>query len=467
MDRLLSLSLVDGQLPAVVWAIVAVALALALGWRTRRWRLIGIPAASVVAIVAMIAMHVLIDLDGVADNPVPTYLSVAVALSGLALGVLIFGWTTARWWRRAISLFAVCVCLFAAALGLNRWTGYFATVDSAWEQVTAGPFPNQTDEEDLVAKAEDTQKWHELPAKGSVVPVTIPSSASGFEHREEFVYLPPAWFATTPPPQLPVVMMIGGQHNTPEDWLRAGHAVSTIEQFAAAHEGNAPVFIFADPSGGVTIDTECVNGSRGNAADHLTKDIVPFMTEKFGVSPNPKNWGIVGYSMGGTCAVDLVTMHPELFRSFVDIAGDKSPNSGTKEGTIKRLFGGNADAWATFDPSTVMAKHGPYTGVSGWFAVAESLPPDTGPAEAKTEEAKQRDAAENLCALGKQNDIDCAVVTAYGMHDWRFAPKVFVDALPWLAGAIGTPSVPQIPLPGSEPLPTPPADPTAGAKPSG
>ena len=79
-----------------------------------------------------------------------------------------------------------------------------------------------------------------------MVPVNISDTASGFRHRGELVYLPPAWYATNPPPPLPTVMMIGGEFNTPADWLRAGNAVKTIDDFAAAHGGNAPVFVFVD-----------------------------------------------------------------------------------------------------------------------------------------------------------------------------------------------------------------------------
>ena len=60
----------------------------------------------------------------------------------------------------------------------------------------------------------------------------------------------------------------------------------------------------------------------------------------FGV--NSANWGVLGWSMGGTCAVDLTVMHPELFSTFVDIAGDMGPNAGTKEQTIARIYGGDA-----------------------------------------------------------------------------------------------------------------------------
>jgi S-formylglutathione hydrolase FrmB len=298
-----------------------------------------------------------------------------------------------------------------------------------------------------------------------VVPVTIPSDGSHFKHRGELVYLPPEWFSTTPPPPLPTVMMIGGQFNTPADWTRAGNAITTIDDFATAHDGEAPVLVFVDSGGAFNNDTECVNGVRGNAADHLTKDVLPFMVSVFGVSPHQSNWGVAGWSMGGTCAVDLTVMHPELFSAFVDVAGDFFPNAGNKAQTIARLFGGNADAWAAFDPTTVMNRHGPYREVAGWFAISSDGPPaphhdpqmtDSGAIrlaarDAAANPSNQTAAAYSLCGLGRANGIDCAVVPQPGKHDWPFAERVFAAALPWLAGQLGTPGVPRTPLPAASP----------------
>ena len=56
------------------------------------------------------------------------------------------------------------------------------------------------------------------------------------------------------------------------------------------------MLVFVDPGGAFNNDTECVNGTRGNAADHLTKDVVPFMVSNYHVSPNQANWGAVGWS---------------------------------------------------------------------------------------------------------------------------------------------------------------------------
>ncbi|OHV04818.1 alpha/beta hydrolase [Mycobacterium talmoniae] len=447
-----------GWLPLTVQCVAVLVLLAAIGWRSRRWRRLWLPVAAVLGVAAAALVHWYIAANGLADDPAPTALWVWIALTGLAAAVAALGWRSARWWRRGASALAVSACLLSALLALNLWVGYFPTVQTAWNQLTAGPLPGQIDRSTLEAMTAAGT----LPRQGRVLPVTIPADASHFRHRGELVYLPPVWFTHTPPPSLPTVMMIGGEFNTPADWLRTGNAVQTLDDFAAAHGGNAPVVVFVDSGGSFNNDTECVNGPRGNAADHLTKDVVPYLISDFGVSPRRENWGIVGWSMGGTCAVDLAVMHPDLFSGFVDIAGDLGPSSGTKAQSIARLFGGNADAWAAFDPTTVMTRHGRYTGLSGWFDVnatrgAASSPTTVvpiaetaGPAS-PTPASEQLAAAQSLCRLGRTVGIDCAVVTQPGKHDWPFAAQAFRAALPWLAGVIGTPGVTRVGLPLSSP----------------
>ena len=58
-------------------------------------------------------------------------------------------------------------------------------------------------------------------------------------------------------------------------------------------------------------------------------------------------------------------------------------------------------------------------------------------------------AAQTLCNLGSEYGIDCAVVPEPGKHDWPFAARVLGSSLPWLAGQLGTPEVPAVPLPGT------------------
>ncbi|WKG01143.1 alpha/beta hydrolase family protein [Mycolicibacterium sp. HK-90] len=435
------LSLMHGWVPTGVQVITAVVLIAAIGLRTHRWALIWLPFAAVVGGILVAGTNWYIESEGLAGNPPPRSLWVWIAMTGVAVVVLIAGWRGSRWWRRGTAALAVPLTLLCTALAVNLWVGYFPWVQTAWNQITAGPLPDQTDQVTVAA----LQRQGTIPARGSVVPVEIPNTASGFRHRGEYVYLPPAWFAANPPPQLPTVMMIGGEFNTPADWMRAGNVIKTMDDFAAAHHGYSPVLVFVDPGGTFNNDTECVNGVRGNSADHLTKDVVPYMNSHYGVKPAAAGWGVVGWSMGGTCAVDLAVMHPELFSAFVDIAGDIGPNTGTKAQTVEHLFSGNAAAWEAFDPTTVINRHGPYERTAGWFDVNDTSSAAR-PAGRGNDQAK---AANALCALGSAHGIDCTVVTQQGTHDWPFASRAFTTALPWLAGALGTPQVPAVGLPQS------------------
>jgi S-formylglutathione hydrolase FrmB len=436
-------SLMHGWAPVTVQVIAAVVLGCAIGWRSYRWRVRFVPVAAAAGVALALAVHWFLGSAGMAGDSAPPTLWLWVALSGLATGVAGWGWLSASWWRRGASMLAVPLCLLSAALVLNGWIGYFPTVHTVWSQLTSGPLPDQTDPATLTAM----QLKGVRPANGAVVPVTISAASSKFKHRGELVYLPPVWFASNPPPRLPVLMMIGAELNTPADWVRAGNAAGATDDFAALHDGNAPVLVFVDSGGEFGIDTECVNGPRGNAADHLTKDVVPFMISKFGVSPERANWGVAGFSSGGTCAVDLAVMHPELFSVFEDIAGDLSPNSGNREQTVARLFGGNPDLWAAFDPTTVMTRHGPYTAVSGWFSIPGTPGVDGVTRDAVGNPEGQDIVAGSLCAIAAANGITCAVEAQPGSHDWPFAAKAFTAALPWLAGQLGTPGVPRIALP--------------------
>lgn len=423
-------SLTHGWLPVTAQVVAAAAVAAAVGGRRRAWYTRWLPWAGLSGIGAALGTGWYISSQGLSDatNPAPRGLWLWIALTGAAVAVLVLGWRAARWPRRTAAALAVPLCLACAALALDQWTGYVPTVQSAWNQATEGPLPDQTEPTVMTAM----RIRHAVPARGTVVPVDTGAAASGFRHRREFVYLPPAWYASTPPPRLPTVLMIGGEFNTPADWIRAGEAVTTIDRFAAAHRGYAPVFVFVDAIGTFNNDTECVNGPRGNSADHLTKDVVPFLVANYGVSRDPAHWGVVGWSMGGTCAVDLTVTHPELFGAFEDIAGDLAPNAGNRTQTVDRLFGGDAGRYAAFDPTTVMTRHGRYDGVAGRFDV-----------NADVNARSQAAAANSLCAVGRANGIDCSVVTQPGKHDWPFAAHAFAAALPWLAGRLGTPAAAQ------------------------
>ncbi|MCV7344730.1 alpha/beta hydrolase-fold protein [Mycolicibacterium rhodesiae] len=445
-------SLLGGWLPLTIEIVAAIALIVAIGWRrSRRWWLLWLPVCVVVGLLGALAARMYVNSEGLASDPAPFYLWVWVGVFAAGIAVAILGWRGNSWWRRGVAVLAIPLTLVAALLALNKWVGYYPSVQTAWGALTAGPLPNQIDAADLPGLRNTVQ------TAGKLVEVDIPSDASGFKHRSEYIYLPPAWFAGATPPRLPVIMMVAGEFNTPADWIRTGNAMPIIDGYAKDHGGQAPIFAFVDSGGSFNNDTECVNGPRGNAADHLTKDVRPYVAEHFGASDQAANWAVVGWSMGGTCAIDLTVMHPDLFSTFEDIAGDHGPTSGTKEQTISRLYGGDAAKWDEFDPRTVMMRHGPYQGVAGWFEDTVTPTNTASPygggsghrpqSDAPTgfgghDEFKDSDeagAADDLCATAKTVGISCSVHRIISFHTWQFAERAFSDALPWLAAQIKTP----------------------------
>lgn len=449
-------SLLDGWFPLTLQIVAVVLLVAAVGWRTRRWRFVWVPVSVIVAVVGALLVHLYFDSQGLATDPAPWQLWIWVGVTVGALAVLIVGFRSARWWRRMVALLAVLAAALTTSVVLNQWVGYYPTLSAAWGAITAGPLPDQVSP-DALGSMRNTDR-----TTGAVVPITTTDDVSHFAHRTEYVYLPPAWFHGATPPALPVVMMIAGEFNTPADWMRTGNAIPVVDAYAKQHDGNAPVLVFVDAGGSFNNDTECVNGPRGDVATHLTDEVRPQVISQFHTSSAAANWGIVGWSMGGTCSVDLTVMHPDLFHSYVDIAGDAAPVAGTKQQTIDRLFGGDAAAYASFDPATVMQEHGPYIGVSARYEEADQTgmprwrgqhgsghhrppggwkPPSQGGAGLGGRQdggsANQGQEAVQLCAENRAVGISCSIDNRPGRHSWQFASTSFQDSLPWLSHEIG------------------------------
>jgi S-formylglutathione hydrolase FrmB len=448
-------SLIRGWLPIALQVVAAALLVAAIGSRSRRWRLRWLPVACGVGVVVAALAYWYNDYQGWGSDP-PWGMWAWIAVTGFAAAVAVAGWPSAAWWRRAVSLVAVPLAALSAADVLNASLGYLPTVRAVWEMAAGTQPPGWIDQSALAAM----QRNGVRPSHGTIVSLAIPADRSGFAHRDELVYLPPAWFESTPPPRLPAVMMLGAELSHPGDWLDAG-GLGILDDFAANHRGTTPVFVFPDPSGAFANDTECVNGSRGNAADHLTKDVIPYLISHFGVSPDPENWGAVGWSTGGTCALTLAVTHPDLLRSFVDLDGQLGPNAGDKAQTVTRLFGGDANAWAAFDPKTVVEARGHYDGTSAWLGVSDQTSTvyrsgRAGDAAAvdssgdwDTSSEDHARTADQLCQLLGAHGIECAVSSYSGAHDFPSAANGLAAALPWLAGRLGTPSAAHAPLPGA------------------
>lgn len=378
MGSLGSASIVDGP---VVWAVYALAVLLALGllalrpnraWIRGRWITVCV-VAMLVGAVAGAALTWFTDdalnLFGVSFSLV-TRFWIAAALAGVALGLgsVVAG----RIRRKLLGAAGVVVFLAAGAMSVNIDIGTYPTLqslagESPYDASTLPPLGAVVDlPEPLLAS---WQPPADLPATGSTSSVHIPGTVSGFTPRDGLVYLPPAALVAHPP-ALPVVIALSGQPGAPSDPLVSGHLTESLDAFAKAHNGLAPIVVSADQLGAPENNPMCVDGALGNAATYLTVDVVAWITAHLPVASAPGNWAIAGFSEGGTCAIQLGAGHPELFGSLLDISGELVPTNGSSaEATIGSGFAGSAAAYTAAQPLTILKERSPYADSFAVFAV--------------------------------------------------------------------------------------------------
>ncbi|MFI5735366.1 alpha/beta hydrolase-fold protein [Kribbella sp. NPDC051587] len=414
------ISLLGGWFPATLEVLAVGLLIVAIGWRDRRWRVRILPLViGLSAVGALLASYPGAQLLGITD-PLPFGVWLWFGIGLTALVVLIAGWRGAQWWRRGVAVLAIAVAALVCGNQVNQFVGYYPTIDAAVNDWTDAPLPGEVS---MTGLAHDSG-GRTLPKTGKLVSVNIPATYSGFKHRPELVYLPPVWFRSAKHhPTLPVVEVIGGERGAPADWVRLGNAVDTADAFARKHHGVAPILVFVDATASFDNDTECVDGPRGNAATHLARDIPQYVETTFGASRNPAQWAVAGFSMGGTCAIDLVVEHPDVFTHFVDISGDLEPNSGDDHDTLVQLYGGDVALEQANEPLKVMHAHGKYLGVSGAFLTSTA------------EKTHQRE-AHMLSKAAAKVGIPTTVQVSPGSHVWQFAGPAFAKSFPWLVSQL-------------------------------
>ena len=105
-----------------------------------------------------------------ASEPAPWQLWLWVGLSGLAIVIMVAGWPGTDRVRRGRTLFAASFALLSVGLTVNAWIGYSPTVYAAWNQLTDGPLPGETDWATMVAMQGGPMPGHGVPCGWTSTP---------------------------------------------------------------------------------------------------------------------------------------------------------------------------------------------------------------------------------------------------------------------------------------------------------
>ncbi len=420
-------SLLGGWFPPFVAAVAWAALALGVAWWRRAWWHWIVIAAATAATMAVGAW--LLNVPAMVGGTFPASFLVWVGLPLFAVGAVVWQWSRVRLGRRVVAVVSVPLLVIFAALQINAHYSYLPTVGD----VVGAKLTGEVSVRELSPIGATLSRRHRssravsaAPSTGVIAQVTIPGIRSRFHARAAYVWLPPAWFNASRP-ALPVLMLLEGTPGTPADWFRGGHALELANRWAAAHHGFAPVIVSPDINGSLTGDTECV----GAAETYLTVDVRTYMRDRFGVSLAPENWAVAGLSEGGTCALDLVARHPNLYRTFGDFSGEQAPALGPYKTTLQTLFGGSVAALRAHDPRTWFAMD-VSNGVAGFVSVG------TGDRGYVPQEQRVVDAA-RAARLPVTFDL-----LPDGGHNWTTDARALRDAYAWIVARLenGNPATP-------------------------
>jgi S-formylglutathione hydrolase FrmB len=227
----------------------------------------------------------------------------------------------------------------------------------------------------------------DLPGGGVLRRAGIPGTSSGFASREAYVYLPPAYQAS-PRPALPVLVLFAGQPGAPADWLTGGALRSRMDQYAAAHQGVAPVVVVVDPNGSASGNTLCMDSMIARADTFLAEDVPAWINRTLDVDPDPQQWAAGGFSFGATCAVQMVTRHPDVYSSALAFSSEQEPAlAKEREKTIAAAYGGDTEAFDRQTPLRLMREHR-FEDHAIYFAAGERDPEFVGYLEVLSDAAR-------------------------------------------------------------------------------
>ncbi|MEV0180250.1 alpha/beta hydrolase-fold protein [Streptomyces sp. NPDC050625] len=153
-----------------------------------------------------------------------------------------------------------------------------------------------------------------------------------------FVYLPPQYFQKAYARQrFPVIVTLSGYPGSIFNLAEHLRVSQTAGELQKSGRMQPTIMVMIRPTIAPPRDTECVDVPGGPQTEtFLAKDLPEALKSAYRVGHDASAWGVMGYSSGGSCALQLTMRNPGVYTT----AGALSPDYKVKDDpTTGNLFG--------------------------------------------------------------------------------------------------------------------------------
>ncbi|WP_328384916.1 esterase family protein [Streptomyces sp. NBC_00400] len=242
-----------------------------------------------------------------------------------------------------------------------------------------------------------------------------------------YVYLPPQYFQPQYARQrFPVVVALSGYPGG--TFLLGQHLRLPQTAGRLIREGTMQptVIVMLRPTIAPPRDTQCVDVPGGPQAEtFFARDVPDALKSRYRVGHDPGGWGVMGYSSGGSCALQLAMRHDRTYTSAAALSPDYKVSN---DPTTGNLFGEGRDRGRRRQEHDLMwrLRHLPAPRVDVLVGTS------------RTGEKNYPAARAFLAAVRPPMKAD-SIVLAHGSHNFATWRRELPAALEWMSRSLSFP----------------------------
>ncbi|MFF8834403.1 alpha/beta hydrolase [Streptomyces sp. NPDC015130] len=276
-------------------------------------------------------------------------LAVVLAVALFLVTVWLWPRLARRGWRAVLGrvglLLVTQVALFAAVgLAANRsFLFYGSWADLFGQQQDMGVVVDHSaaakDVRVVETKGLNVPGGSRPEVGGQIQKVVIAGDRSGIT-SPAYVYLPPEYFQKKyAKSTFPASVVLTGYPGTAENLIKGLKYPRTAYTQAKAGKMQPMILVMLRPTVAPPRDTECVDIPGGPQTEtFFAEDLPKAVSETYRVGTKARNWGFMGNSTGGYCALKIALHHPDRYAAG---AGFSAYYKAAEDVTTGDLFHGD------------------------------------------------------------------------------------------------------------------------------